>query len=471
MKQIPLRDATTSTPPAVPTVDLYAPRRNIYTRAFTGWFRRIRLWVGGALLALFFGSAWLQWDGHQAIWWNLPQRQFLVFGGTLWPQDFILLSGLLIVAAFGLFFVTVFAGRIWCGYSCPQSLWTWLFMWCEKVTEGDRNLRIKRDAAPWTLAKLGRKVCKHGLWVSLALATGMTFVGYFAPVRDLVGDFFSGRADGWAYFWIGAITLATYVNAGWLREQVCVHMCPYARFQSVMFDQDTLIVSYDPTRGEPRGPRKRRANSHQLGLGDCIDCTLCVQVCPTGIDIREGLQIDCIGCAACADVCDTVMTKLGYRPGLVGYTTAHGLAGQRTRLLRPRLLGYALALGVMLALLGYAFATRPLVGLDVSKDRVLYRENTRGDIENVYRLSLLNKDQHAHRYRLGVEGLPGLQLPDLTQPLEVAAGDRLHLPVRLALAPERLPTTTNTITFTLQDVDDDASQMQVPSRFTGPAVR
>ena len=304
--QIPVHDVT----PPEKTVDLYASREKIYTRAFTGLFRTVRMLGGGALLLLYFGTVWLDWGGHQAVWWNLPERKFFIFGATYWPQDFILLSGILIVAAEGLFFITVYAGRVWCGYTCPQSVWTWVFMWCEKLTEGDRNQRIKLDQAPMSAGKCLRKLTKHTLWLLIGLVTGLTFVGYFSPIRELIVEFFTGQADGWAYFWIGFFTLATYANAGWLREQVCIYMCPYARFQSVMFDKDTLIVSYDPRRGEVRGPRKKDSDHKTQGLGDCIDCTLCVQVCPTGIDIRDGLQIECIGCAACIDACDSVMDKM-----------------------------------------------------------------------------------------------------------------------------------------------------------------
>lgn len=307
--RIPVQNVT---PPATKTsdsIDLYAAREAIYTRAFHGFFRNVRMVGGGLLFLLYFGTVWLNWGGHQAVWWNLPERKFFIFGATFWPQDFILLSGLLIVAAFGLFFITVYAGRVWCGYTCPQSVWTWVFMWCEKITEGDRNQRIKLDKAPMSVNKFVRKLSKHTLWLLIGFVTGITFVGYFAPIRELIFEFFTGQADGWAYFWVGFFTLATYANAGWLREQVCVYMCPYARFQSVMFDKDTLIVSYDPRRGEVRGPRKKDADYKAQGLGDCIDCTMCVQVCPTGIDIRDGLQIECIGCAACIDACDDIMDK------------------------------------------------------------------------------------------------------------------------------------------------------------------
>ncbi|SDX01612.1 cytochrome c oxidase accessory protein FixG [Pseudomonas syringae] len=465
--QIPLHDITPFPDEGSETVALYAAREKIHTRAFKGLFRNLRMAGGALLLLIFFGTVWLNRNGHQAVWWNLPERKFYIFGATFWPQDFILLSGILIVAAFGLFFITVYAGRIWCGYTCPQSVWTWMFMWCEKVTEGDRNQRIRLDHAPMSANKLLRKFVKHSLWLLIGFATGMTFVGYFSPIRDLCIDLFTGEADGWAYFWVGFFTLATYLNAGWLREQVCIYMCPYARFQSVMFDKDTLIISYDPDRGEPRGPRKKEADHQAAGLGDCIDCTMCVQVCPTGIDIRDGLQVECISCAACVDACNTVMDKMDYPRGLIRYTTEHNLSGERTRTLRPRLIGYALALLVMTGLLASAFYLRPLAGLDINRDRMLFRENAEGRIENVYSLKVINKDQVDHTYLLNVSGLPDLQLQGPRE-IRVSAGQIFSLPVGLSSAPEKLPSSRNAVTFTLQDIDNGGTLIETKSSFLGP---
>ncbi|WP_414914688.1 cytochrome c oxidase accessory protein CcoG [Pseudomonas sp. IT-P258] len=468
--QIPVHDVTPPTKNANNSVDLYASREKIYTRAFTGLFRNLRMTGGALLFLLYFGTVWLDWGGHQAVWWNLPERKFFIFGATFWPQDFILLSGMLIIAAFGLFFITVYAGRVWCGYTCPQSVWTWIFMWCEKVTEGDRNQRIKLDKAPMSANKLLRKLSKHTMWLLIGFVTGMTFVGYFSPIRELVFEFFTGQADGWSYFWVGFFTLATYGNAGWLREQVCIYMCPYARFQSVMFDKDTLIVSYDPRRGEGRGPRKKGIDYKAQGLGDCIDCTMCVQVCPTGIDIRDGLQIECIGCAACIDACDAIMDKMDYPRGLISYTTEHNLSGQKTHKLRPRLIGYAIVLLAMISLLVTAFFMRALVGFDVSKDRVLYRENAEGRIENVYSLKIMNKDQRDHTYLLEASGLPDLKLQGRRE-IKVAAGEIVSQPAELSVAPEKLPSSTNEVKFILKDADDDSVHIEAKSRFIGPQNR
>jgi cytochrome c oxidase accessory protein FixG len=467
--QIPVKDVTPA-PAKVEVVDLYANREKIYTRSFTGIFRNLRMLGGAALFLLYFGTVWLTWNGRQAVWWNLPERKFYIFGSTYWPQDFVLLSALLIIAAFGLFFITVFAGRVWCGYTCPQSVFTWVFMWAEKVTEGDRNQRMKLDKAPMTTQKFLRKLAKHGIWVGVSLVTAITFVGYFTPIRELIPELFTLQAGGWALFWVGFFTLATYGNAGYLREQVCIYMCPYARFQSVMFDQDTLIVSYDPRRGEHRGPRKRYADYKAEGLGDCIDCKMCVHVCPTGIDIRDGLQIECIGCAACIDACDSIMDKMNYPKGLISYTNEHNLSGQKTHLVRPRLIGYAVALVAMFCVFAWAVADRSLVELDVLKDRVLYRENEEGRIENVYTLKIMNKAQHAVTYEIEADGLDDL-VYEGKRVIKADAGEVLSLPVELSIEPEKLPSSANEISFRLHAVDDPSIKTDAASRFIGPSVR
>jgi cytochrome c oxidase accessory protein FixG len=467
--QIPVKDIT-PTQAKVEVVDLYANREKIYTRSFTGIFRNLRMLGGAALFLLYFGTVWLTWNGRQAVWWNLPERKFYIFGSTFWPQDFVLLSALLIIAAFGLFFITVFAGRVWCGYTCPQSVFTWVFMWAEKVTEGDRNQRMKLDKTPMSAQKFLRKLSKHSIWVGVSGVTAITFVGYFTPIRELIPQLFTLQAGGWAVFWVSFFTVATYGNAGYLREQVCIYMCPYARFQSVMFDQDTLIVSYDPRRGESRGPRKRDADYKAEGLGDCIDCKMCVHVCPTGIDIRDGLQIECIGCAACIDACDSIMDKMNYPKGLISYTTEHNLSGQKTQLVRPRLIGYAVVLVVMFGVFTWAVSSRSLVGLDVLKDRVLYRENEEGRIENVYTLKIMNKAQHEVTYQIEAEGLEGLVYEGKRE-IKALAGEVLTLPVELSIAPENLPSSANEISFRLHSVDDPTIKADAESRFIGPSVR
>lgn len=466
-EQIPVQNITP--PNKDDHVDLYAARKKIQTRAFTGHFRNLRRVGGLILFVLFYGTVWLNWDGRQAVWWNLPERKFYIFGATFWPQDFMLLSWLLIICAFGLFFITVFAGRVWCGYTCPQSVFTWVFMWAEKVTEGDRNQRLKLDKQPMSAEKLLRKLAKHAIWMGVAFLTAVTFIGYFTPIRQLVPDLLAFNVGGWALFWVGFLTLATYGNAGFLREQVCIYMCPYARFQSVMFDKDTLIVSYDPNRGEKRGPRKKGIDYKAQGLGDCIDCTMCVQVCPTGIDIRDGLQFECIGCAACVDACDAIMEKMNYPKGLVSYTTEHNLSGQKTHLMRPRLIGYATALIAMISVFSYAVTHRSLVELDVLKDRVLYRENTEGRIENVYTLKIMNKAQRDITFALDAEGLDGLVFEGKRK-VKASAGEVLSVPVQLSIDPENLPSTTNNIMFKVHAVDDPSIEQGAESRFIGPRI-
>ncbi|WP_369986859.1 cytochrome c oxidase accessory protein CcoG [Pseudomonas xanthosomatis] len=446
------------------------PGGGIHTRSFTGLYRNLRIGFAGLLFALFFGTAWLQWGGRQAVLWDLAESKFHIFGATFWPQDFILLSALLIICAFGLFAITVFAGRVWCGYSCPQSTWTWLYMWCEKVCEGDRNLRIKLAAAPWGLRKLARRSLKHTLWLAIGLLTGLTFVGYFTPIRPLAAELLSFELEGMALFWVVFFTAATYLNAGWLREAVCLHMCPYARFQSVMFDKDTLAVAYDPARGEARGARKKGSDPRSQGLGDCIDCTLCVQVCPTGIDIRDGLQMACIGCAACIDACDEVMDKMGYARGLVGYKSEHTLQGGTTHWLRPRLLGYAAALLVMIGALVMALQQRPMVSLDVIKDRGLFRENAQGQIENIYLLKIINKTQQPQQYHLRLVDAGGFELHGSTT-FSIGAGEMSELPVSVAMLAERPASSSQVLTFEIQDSDQPDIRSSAQSRFVAPMNR
>ncbi|GLH49398.1 cytochrome c oxidase accessory protein CcoG [Pseudomonas lactis] len=465
----------------IPTVETFEPIHPkkvkatssdnlIHTRSFTGLFRTLRVGGAGLLFLAFFGTVWLNWGGRQAVLWDLAESKFHIFGATFWPQDFILLSALLIICAFGLFAITVFAGRVWCGYTCPQSSFTWLFMWCEKVTEGERNQRIKLQAAPWSLNKLARRSAKHTMWLGISVLTGLTFVGYFTPIRPLAAELLTWQMGGVSLFWVLFFTGATYINAGWLREAVCMHMCPYARFQSVMFDKDTLTISYDAARGEQRGPRKRDVQPAEVGLGDCIDCQLCVQVCPTGIDIRDGLQMECIGCAACIDACDSIMDKMGYARGLVSYTSEHQLQGGKTHLLRPRLIGYSAVLVVMIAALVVALIERPMVSLDVTKDRGMFRENSQGLIENIYSLKVINKTQQRQDYRLELVDAEGFQLQGKTQ-VSLAPGEIVDVPVSVALLADTPASSSQTIRFKVTDVDEPWIYTAADSRFVAPLNR
>ena len=353
----------------------YVSERKVYPRDVSGRFNRLRVAAVFWLLGMFYLFPWLRWDGRQAVLFDLPARKFYVFGLSFWPQDFFYLALLLIIAGLTLFFFTAIAGRIWCGYACPQTVWTEAFLWMEQWTEGDRNKRMKLDAGPWTREKVLRKGGKHLLWLVFALWTGFTFVGYFTPIRDLGARLVPFDWGPSETFWVLFYALATWGNAGFLREQVCKYMCPYARFQSAMFDRDTLVIAYDTQRGEPRGSRSRKVDPRAVGLGDCIDCTLCVQVCPTGIDIRKGLQYECIGCAACIDVCDSVMDKVGYPRGLIRYGTEIGVERGLSRsemwgrVLRPRVLIYGAILAAVATAFVASVALRDPFKVDVVRDR------------------------------------------------------------------------------------------------------
>ena len=496
---------------------LYASDRKIYPRDVGGRFQAWRKVAVFVLLGMFYGFPWLRWDGRQAVLFDLPARKFYVFGLSFWPQDFVFLAMLLIIAALALFFFTTIAGRLWCGYACPQTVWTEVFLWMEQWTEGDRNRRMKLDAAPWNGEKLLRKGSKHALWLLFALWTGFTFVGFFTPITEM-----AARApfawSGWEAFWVLFYALATWGNAGFLREQVCKYMCPYARFQSAMFDRNTLIIAYDPMRGEPRGPRRRGTGSvlerarglldqisaydyvfrvahHPTAadaaaqargetaiadfglkaeplptfeaeqLGDCIDCTICVQVCPTGIDIRNGLQYECIACGACIDACDEVMDKMGYPPGLVRYSTQNAIDGEPTRMLRPRVFVYGLLLLALCGGWAWGVSHRSPLIAEVLRDRnALYRVVGDGRIENSYTLKIVNKDVKPQRYRISLVAAPGIVLSGSERTIDAAAEEVLTLPLTLS-APDTVHG-KQTVTFKVEALDG-TSREAVPSSFFG----
>ncbi len=464
--------SNTGSPLLIPAKNLPAHKAatidgQIFTRSFSGRFRNLRLVGAGFLALLFFGTSWINWNGHQAILWDLDTRQFHVFGTTFWPQDFMLLSLVMIIGAFLLFAVTMVAGRVWCGYTCPQSVWTWAFMWVENITEGDRNQRIKLAAAPHSFSKLVKRTGKHSLWLVMSIATGIAFVGYFIPVRELTVNLLQLEWFTTSAIWVFIVAALTYVNAGWVREKVCLHMCPYARFQSVMFDRDTLVISYDAARGDARGSRKKDEDPQALGLGDCIDCYMCVQVCPTGIDIRDGLQLDCIGCAACIDACDDVMDKMGYASGLVSYTSEAALAGEPTRILRPRLVAYSTAIIIMLGALWFALDARELVDISVVKDRtVLYRKNSDGNIVNVYRLKITNKTQTPAHYDLHIANDTRLSL---TRPytLDLKPGEIVDMPISVVMKGKSAESGMTHFEFVLVDSTD--SRTHEAANFIYPA--
>ncbi len=448
---------------------LYESAEKIYPREIGGRFDRLSRIATITLLGLFYAVPWLSWDERQAVLFDLPARKFYIFGLTLWPQDFPYLALLLMILAYALFFFTAIGGRLWCGFACPQTVWTEIFIWMEQFTEGKRSQRMKLDRAPWGWNKFRRKFSKQFLWITFSLWTGFTFVGYFQPIRDLGMDIATLEVGGWTLFWGLFYGFATYGNAGYMREQVCKYMCPYARFQSAMFDNDTLIISYDERRGEPRGSRKRTEDPKKKGLGDCIDCQLCVQVCPTGIDIREGLQYECIACAACIDACDSIMDRMGYPRGLVRYTTENALRDKKSSIFRPRVLIYAALLVALVGIMVMSLATRTPVILDIIRDRnSLYRELPNDVIENIYTLKVVNQGDLARRFDLAVSGIEGIALDGVPDPLEVAGGDVMSVPVRVRLQRDNaygiMP-----IEFTITAVDDPRVSVTEDSRFLGPS--
>ena len=448
---------------------LYESARKIYPREIGGRFDRLSRIATITLLGLFYGVPWLIMDGRQAVLFDLPARKFHIFGLTLWPQDFPFLALLLMIMAYSLFFFTALAGRLWCGFACPQTVWTEIFIWMEQLTEGTRSQRMKLDKAPLSWNKFRRKFSKQFLWITFAMWTGFTFVGYFTPIRELGGDILALSVGGWTLFWGLFYGFATYGNAGYMREQVCKYMCPYARFQSVMFDKDTLIISYDEARGEPRGSRKRGDDPREKGLGDCIDCQLCVQVCPTGIDIREGLQYECIACAACIDACDSIMDKMEYPRGLVRYTTENALQGKKSRVLRPRIVIYATILFVLVAGLVISMSTRTPAILDIIRDRnVLYREAPNDIIENIYTLKIVNQSNDPRSFILAVSGIEGIAFDGVPELIEVGGGDVLSLPATVRVHRDDAYGIMD-IEFSITAADDPSVNIVEDSRFLSPS--
>ena len=438
---------------------LYRAQQKIYPRSVGGVFARWRWGFVWLTQLLFYGLPWLPWGDRQAVLFDIVQRRFYIFKLVLYPQDFIYLTALLVISAMSLFLFTAVAGRLWCGYTCPQTVYTEMFMWLERRIEGDRMARMRRDAAGWSWDKVARKGGKHAAWLALAFWTGFSFVGYFTPIRVLSQEFIHFDLGSFESFWVFFYGFATYGNAGFLREQVCKYMCPYARFQSAMFDRDTLIVSYDQARGEPRGAPTHKASAEPLALGACVDCDLCVQVCPTGIDIRKGLQYECIGCGACADVCDTVMDKLQRPRGLVRYSTENAMEGAWTqaqmlrRVFRPRVLVYTALLWTLIGVLAVSLWVRKPLHVDVERDRSsLARIVEGGRIENVYRLQVMNASEALDHVHISVSGIPGLSLasePDFP----VDAAQSRWIPVRVQLPYDGAAPGSHPIAFHITEPD------------------
>ena len=455
-------------------MSLYASQKKIHPRSVFGLFSKWRWALVWFTQIIFYGLPWLEWNARQAVLFDLDARRFYIFGLVLYPQDFIYLTGLLVISALALFLFTAVAGRLWCGYACPQTVYTEIFLWIEKKVEGERSARIRLDESALNASKFGKRWLKHTLWILFSLWTGFTFVGYFAPIREVAAAVASASLGPWQTFWIFFYSFATYGNAGFMREQVCKYMCPYARFQSAMFDKDTMIVTYDKARGEPRGARSKKADPKALGLGSCVDCTLCVQVCPTGIVIRKGLQYECIGCGACIDVCDEVMDKVGYPRGLVKYSTQNGLAQGWTReqmirhAFRPRVLVYSGILGVITLAVFVSLFLRTPLKVDVIRDRgALARMVEQGRIENVFRLQIMNATEATQRYVIRVDGLDGLSIASPTE-VEVLPTEVRSAAVRVQIPPNAVPPGSHPIHFTIHSTGKDVAQVVEKGVFIVP---
>lgn len=453
---------------------LYEVRKKLHVRSITGAFtnwRWILVWV---TQIIFYGTPWLVWNDRQAVLLHLTERKFYIFGWVFWPQDVFYLAILLIIAAYGLFFFTAVAGRLWCGYACPQTVYTEIFMWIEEKIEGDHNKRRKLADAPMSGNKLAKRMAKFGAWGLLSLWTGFTFVAYFSPLDELLRSAASFAFGGWELFWILFYGAFTFIFAGFMREQVCKYMCPYARFQGVMFDPDTLVITYDEERGEPRGNRKKGVEPRSVGKGDCVDCGICVQVCPTGIDIRKGLQYECIGCAACIDACDDVMDRMSYPRGLIRYSTENavkmhwGMKDILAHVARPRTLIYGgILVAVCLALL-FGLATRSDLRVDIIRDRAsLGQELSDGSIENVFRLQVMNMVEQKRTISIDVAGLEGIRIEGQTTiEMPPAGAESINVQVRApvsAAAPGSHP-----IMFTIAVEGDDSAVVEEKSTFIMP---
>ncbi len=458
----------------VAVIHMYQARQEIYPREIQGRYASLRWFFVWLTQLVFYGFPWLQWNGRQAVLFDLAARKFYVFGIVLWPQDFIYLAALLIICAYSLFLFTAIFGRVWCGFACPQTVYTEIFMWFERKIEGDRSTRMRLDRQPMSVMKFARKTTKHLVWISFALWTGYTFVGYFTPIRILSQEILTLSLGPWEWFWVLFYGFATYGNAGWMREQVCKYMCPYARFQSAMFDKDSLIITYDQERGEPRGARSKSDTAANTSFGACIDCSMCVQVCPTGIDIRNGLQYECIGCGACVDACNRVMDKIGAPRGLVRFWTDHAMKYRWTsaqilqHAFRPRVLIYSAILLVIVVVFFGTLLTRTPLKMDVIRDRgSLGREVEDGMIENVYRLQIMNTDEAPHRYKLTVEGIPSIHIQGSDE-VALSSAESRAVPVSVRTNEGQGEKGSNKIYFTLTTIDDPAIEVKEKAVFFVP---
>jgi len=443
----------------------YKSPTSVYVREQKGFYQKIRRYLNWLLMFIFIAMPFVQFNDQQAILLDVVKQEFRIFNFTFWPQDFILLAGIFMVAAFALFFITTWLGRVWCGYVCPQTVWTLAYVWVEHRIEGTRNKRIALDKAPWTLNKLSRKAFKHLIWQLMSLFTATTFISYFVPVSELYSTMMTFDWSGAVTFWVLFFALATYGNAGWMREHVCIHLCPYSRFQSAMFDKNTLLVAYNAQRGESRGPRKRSDDVKALGLGDCVDCNLCVDVCPAGIDIRNGIQYECINCGLCIDACDQTMKKFNYAKGLISYTSEQQLAGKASKRFNLKLVSYgALSLIFIVLLAGWINSRIPLEANIIRDRNALYRVNFEGVVENTYTLKILNKSQIPLHFAINVDRLTNNDLK-LPKNILIGAGIMQEIPITLAIDGYELDKKITNFDFIIQAIEQPDIVLQKSTVF------
>ena len=407
---------------------LYEKHVKIRPRPVKGRFASLRKTALLVLLGIFHVLPFFQWNGRQAIFFDLPHRRFYIFGLNIWPQDFILLTFILLGLALLLFFATALLGRVWCGYACPHTVYTEVFLWIEQKIEGNRSEQLKLARKPWRGEKGRKRVLKYTLWVLVAMSAGIGFVGYFVPIRQLIPEFFTLHADVETYFWVAFYGSFCYLQAGIVREQFCKYVCPYARFQGAMFDQDTLIIAYDPQRGEPRRRLKKQDRENPDALGFCVDCTMCVQVCPTGIDIRDGLQLECIACAACIDV---LLAAFG--------------------------------------LFVISIAGKGDLDVNILRDRnVLARKISGGRIQNIYTIKVLNKTENPRQFTLDVAGADGAEI-DGKKHFSVEPGAVYETVLRVNIPRKSLGSDSSiNIDFIVTPQDNPADAHHQNSKFLAP---
>jgi len=467
---LPSGPARAPDPDAPQTVSLYEKWRKIYPLWVSGGWQTSRRVVLVVLLLVFYLAPWLQWNGEPGVFLDLEHRRFTILWTTFVPEEFVLLAWLLLIAALTLFTVTVAAGRLFCGWACPQTIWSLVYFSIERWVEGDRAARMRLDRGRWSAARIRKKATKYTLWTLLAFSISITFVGFFEPIRELIPRILTFDLGKWEKIALVLPAGGSFLLSGVLREQVCFHMCPYARFQSVMFDRDSMIISYDVPRGEPRGSRGRKVDPADAGLGSCIDCKKCVNVCPTGIDIRDGLQYQCIGCAACIDACTDVMATMGYGESLVRYSSENRDEGKQKHWLRPRLVGYASLIIVMVGAFVFAIGHRVPVGLDIMSDRNrLYREDWDGSVENVFTLRLANRASEAREFRIRIDSALPL-VYDGPESIRIEGGAFVSRPIRLTLPGDDAQTAESAdVSFRAQAVDAPEIEVEKVNRFHVPA--